>query len=91
MPPQRQQILFLIISSLQLVALIGGIAAGFVYMGRRDAMIDYSMRDLETLKSIVQDLTKAQVVSVSNDSFYSTTLVEIKSRLTKLEDKQAMR
>lgn len=91
MPPQRQQLLFLIISSLQLIALVGGIAASFVYMGRRDAMIDYSMKDLETLKSIVQDLTKAQVVSVSNDSFYSTTLMEIKSRLTKLEDKQAMR
>jgi len=82
----------LVVSSLQLVVMLIGIAGLFVTIGRKDAAIENTISDMTELKAIVQDLLKAQITVVSNDATHSAILSstqkeiqEIKRRLENIE------
>lgn len=82
----------LVVSSLQLVVMLIGIAGLFVTIGRKDAAIENTISDMTELKAIVQDLLKAQITVVSNDATHSAILnstqkeiQEIKRRLENIE------
>jgi len=82
----------LVVSSLQLVVMLIGIAGLFVTIGKKDAAIENTISDMTELKAIIQDLLKAQITVVSNDATHNAILSstqkeiqEIKRRLENIE------
>jgi len=82
----------LVVSSLQLVVMLIGIAGLFITIGKKDAAIENTISDMTELKAIVQDLLKAQITVVSNDATHNAILnstqkeiQEIKRRLEIIE------
>tara|TARA_R110000824_G_scaffold118964_1_gene272726 strand:- start:908 stop:1177 length:270 start_codon:yes stop_codon:yes gene_type:complete len=74
-----------IINGLQLLVLIIGVAAIFMSIGRRDQQLDTAVVDLKELSSIIHDLVKAQVVSVTKDGEHDRILSDLSIRIYALE------
>lgn len=74
-----------LIQGLQLVILVIGVAAVFTTIGKKEQIITQTSINLLELESIVQDLVKAQVYSVTKDNEHERTLIELKDRIYRLE------
>lgn len=69
----------------QLVLLALGVGGFFIDIGKRSQLIDRTDKDLSELKTIVQDLVKAQIQVSSNDAKHSALLEDLKERVIELE------
>ena len=76
-----------IISGLQLLVLILGVAAIFMSIGGRDQQLNYAITDLNEHGNIVQELVKAQVTSVTKDGEHDRILSDLSERIIALERK----
>jgi hypothetical protein len=73
------------ISIMQLFVLVVGVAGVFVTLGRKDAILERQDRDISELRSIAQDLVKAQVLGAANDQKHTEALSAVAVRLDRLE------
>ena len=69
----------------QLILLALGVGGFFIDIGKRSQLIDRTDKDLSELKTIVQDLVKAQIQVSSNDAKHSALLEDLKERVIELE------
>ena len=69
----------------QLVILAIGVGGFFIDIGKRSQILDKTNQDLGELKTIVQDLVKAQIQISSNDAKHSAMLEDLKQRVIELE------
>jgi hypothetical protein len=72
----------------QLLILGVGVGGFFVDIGKRSQLIDKTDKDLSELRTIVQDLVKAQIQISSNDARHSALLDDLKQRVIELERKK---
>ncbi len=72
----------------QLIVLAAGVGGFFIDIGKRSQLIDKTDKDLVELKTIVQDLVKAQIQISSNDAKHSVLLDDLKLRVFELERKK---
>ena len=77
-----------IISGLQLVALMIGIATVFTSIGKRDQQVSDTVENLDELQSIVHELVKTQVAGVTKDGEHDRILAELRTRIYQLEQRQ---
>ena len=77
-----------IISTLQLVVLIFGVAAIFMGIGQRDQTVTTTVKNLDELQGIVHDLVKAQVAGATKDSEHDRVLGELRNRIYQLEQRR---
>lgn len=75
-----------IINGLQLIVLLIGVATVFTSIGKRDQQITDTVSNLDELQSIVQELVKAQVSSVTKDGEHDRVLGELRQRIYRLEE-----
>lgn len=85
MQPRQHPQLSFAISVLQLFVLVVGVAGVFVTLGRKDAILDRQDRDISELRSIAQDLVKAQVLGAATDQKHGEALQAVAVRLDRLE------
>lgn len=69
----------------QLIVLAIGVGGFFIDIGKRSQLLDKTNQDLSELKTIVQDLVKAQIQVSANDSAHRTMLDDLKQRVVELE------
>ena len=69
----------------QLIALVIGIAAAMLAIGRRDAQIDQNVQDISELRNISEDLLRTSIASQMSDEFMSEQLKSLLRRIEKLE------
>ena len=74
-----------ILQLIQLVVIAAGVAGFFVDIGKRSSMLDKNTDDLTELKTIVQDLVKAQIQVASTDARHSALLEDLRQRVIELE------
>lgn len=72
----------------QLFVLAAGVGGLFIDIGKRSQLIDKTDKDLSELKTIVQDLVKAQIQISSNDAKHGAMLDDLKQRVIELERKK---
>jgi hypothetical protein len=72
----------------QLFVLAAGVGGFFIDIGKRSQLIDKTDKDLVELKTIVQDLVKAQIQISSNDAKHGVLLDDLKLRVFELERKK---
>lgn len=72
----------------QLFVLAAGVGGFFIDIGKRSQLIDKTDKDLSELKTIVQDLVKAQIQISSNDAKHGAMLDDLKQRVIELERKK---
>ena len=77
-----------VISTLQLVVLIFGVAAIFMGIGQRDQTVTTTVENLDELQDIVHDLVKAQVAGATKDSEHDRVLGELSNRIYQLEQRR---
>jgi hypothetical protein len=69
----------------QLVVLAIGVGGFFIDIGKRSQLLDKTNQDLTELKTIVQDLVKAQIQVSANDATHKAMLDDLKQRVVELE------
>lgn len=69
----------------QLVVLAIGVGGFFIDIGKRSQLLDKTNQDLGELKTIVQDLVKAQIQVSANDATHKAMLDDLKQRVIELE------
>lgn len=69
----------------QLVVLAIGVGGFFIDIGKRSQLLDKTNQDLSELKTIVQDLVKAQIQVSANDATHKAMLDDLKQRVVELE------
>ena len=74
-----------LLHGLQVVILLLGVAAVFTTIGKKDQVITTTTTNLAELESIVHDLVKSQVAGATKDGEHDRVLVELKSRIYRLE------
>ena len=82
MPPEE------LIGWLQLVAIVGGLAAVLIRVGGKDATLKANTVALEELGKIVEDLVRFQVASEVNREHVREVLADIRKRLDRLESQR---
>lgn len=70
---------------LQFFVLCLGVAALFVDIGRKTELLARTSSDIQELREITKDLTKAQIITISNDVKHIVMLDDIKNRILILE------
>ena len=76
------------IGGAQLVVLVVGVATVVANMGRKDALLERMDRDMGELRTIAQELVKAQVLGAANDKSHEEALRAVSVRLDRLEHRQ---
>lgn len=71
----------------QLGILAIGVSAFFIDIGKRQQILEKTNQDLSELKTIVQDLVKAQIQVSSNDARHQAMLEDLRLRVIELERK----
>ena len=74
-----------IISSIQLLVLIVGVASVFMAIGQKDGQLKNNSEDLGELQDIVHELVKSQVAGATKDSEHDRVLVDLQGRVNRLE------
>ena len=77
-----------VISFLQLVTLLIGIAIVFAAVGKKDQVITHTSENLSEIRGIVQDLVKAQVQGATKDNEHDRVLDDLRRRIYNLEQQQ---
>jgi len=85
MPQEKKQD---IMQLAQLLVIAAGVFGFFIDIGKRSQLIDKTDKDLSELKTIVQDLVKAQIQISSNDAKHGAMLDDLKQRVIELERKK---
>jgi len=75
-----------ILQVLQIVVLVGAAAAVFLNVGRRDERLVFVSSQIDELRLVSQDLVKAQVLGSANDQSQMHLLLDLKSRVERLEN-----
>ena len=74
-----------IISSVQLLVLVIGVASVFMAIGQKDGQLKNNSQDLVELQDIVHELVKSQVAGATKDSEHDRVLVDLQGRVNRLE------
>lgn len=69
----------------QTVAIVGGIVAMILKIGRRDAVLTQTDEALKHLRAITQDLVKSVVESTTTQQHHAETMRDLKRRIEALE------
>lgn len=75
----------LLLSTLQLFAIVIGILTLSFKIGRRDAVIDQNSRELEALKEITKDLVRTDIEQGRNIAVIISEMKELRNRIERLE------
>tara|TARA_R100000315_G_C5228148_1_gene139168 strand:- start:1264 stop:1530 length:267 start_codon:yes stop_codon:yes gene_type:complete len=74
-----------VLQVLQIVVLVGAAAAVFLNVGRRDERLIVVSSQIDELRLVSQDLVKAQVLGSANDQNQMSLLLDLKTRVERLE------
>lgn len=77
-----------ILNFLQLVVLVVGVASIFMTIGRKDQVVTSNAENLTTIENIVHELVKSQVSGATKDGEHDRVLVDLKTRIYALEQRQ---
>tara|TARA_R110002012_G_scaffold275915_1_gene462639 strand:- start:29 stop:298 length:270 start_codon:yes stop_codon:yes gene_type:complete len=83
--PEGQIKMQTIIGTIQLFVLILGVASIFLTIGQRDQRLTGNTESLSELQSIVQELVKSQVAGATKDSEHDRVLLDLQTRVNRLE------
>jgi hypothetical protein len=83
--PERQFHIQTVVSSLQLLVLVIGVATVFTSIGKRDQVITHTSDNLSEIKGIVQELVKSQVEGATKDNEHDRVLEDLRIRVYRLE------
>jgi hypothetical protein len=73
------------ISVAQLVVLSIGVLTVVANLGKKDALLERMDKDMGELRSIAQELVKAQVLGAANDRSHEDALKQVSQRMDRLE------
>jgi hypothetical protein len=74
-----------LVSVFQLLAIVIGILTLSFKIGRRDAVIDQTSRELEALKEITKDLVRTDIEQGRNIAVIISEMKELRHRMERLE------
>ena len=78
------------LSIAQLTSIVGGFIWLGAELGRRDESLSNVAGRVDELASIVQYLTRAQIVATANDATHARDLDALRARLDRLEQRKAL-
>ena len=73
------------ISVAQLVVLSIGVLTVVANLGKKDALLERMDKDMGELRSIAQELVKAQVLGAANERSHEDALKQVSQRMDRLE------
>ena len=74
-----------LVSVFQLLAIVIGILTLSFKIGKRDAVIDHTSRELEALKEITKDLVRTDIEQGKNIAVIISEMKELRHRVERLE------